>query len=64
MVDMSELRSTADNLRQWAKEIRRENRPAPFAGAGEDIAMLEKVGTLLDEAADEIIRFRDSPSKK
>jgi hypothetical protein len=64
MADPVELKNAAARLRQWAKEIRLENMPAPYAGADEDIATLEKVGALLDEAADEILRFRDSPSKE
>jgi hypothetical protein len=62
MPDIVELRSAAERLRLWAREIRRENMPSPYAGADEDMRMLEKVATLLDEAADEINRLRASPN--
>ena len=64
MVDIVELRSAADKLRHWADEIRRENTPTPFVGADDDIRMLERVATLLDDAADEIIRHRASLDNK
>jgi hypothetical protein len=60
MPDIVELRSAAEKLRHWAEEIRRENTPAPFVGADEEIRMLERTATLLDEAADEIIGHRAS----
>ena len=62
MADIVELRSAADRLRHWADEIRRENTPTPFVGADEDIRMLERVAALLDDAADEIVRLRGSPT--
>lgn len=34
--------------------------PAPYAGAEEDIAMLERIAALLDEAAAELIWLRPS----
>jgi hypothetical protein len=40
-----------------------ENTPAPYAGAEEDIAMLENVSALLEKAADEIARLRAANSK-
>jgi hypothetical protein len=43
MVDVVELRNAAAILRQWASEIRRDSVPAPYATAGEDISLLEKV---------------------
>ena len=64
MVDVVELRSGANTLRQWANDIRRESVPTPYATAGEDIGMLEKVADLLDGAADEILRLRSPPSSK
>ena len=60
MADIVELRSAAEKLRHWADEIRRENVPIPFVGAEEDIRTLERVATLVDEAADEIIHHRTS----
>ena len=62
MADIVELRNAAETLRLWAKEVRRENMPAPYTGADEDTSMLERIATLLDEAADEIIRLRPSPN--
>ena len=61
MVDVVELRSGANTLRQWANDIRRESVPKPYATAGEDIGMLEKVADLLDGAADEILRLSRAP---
>lgn len=58
MVDVYDLRNAAATLREWANEIRRENTPAPYAGANEDIAMLEKVADLLNDAATEILALR------
>jgi hypothetical protein len=51
----------------WLKYLtvfRRESVPTPYATAGEDIGMLEKVADLLDGAADEILRLRSPPSSK
>ena len=58
MTDVVKLRNAANTLRQWAREIRHESVPAPYATADEDIGMLEKVAGLLDQAADEILRLR------
>ena len=60
MADVVKLRNAAEKLRLWAQEVRRENMPAPYAGADEEMSMLERIATLLDEAADEIIRLRAS----
>lgn len=60
---LAELRPTANKLRQLALEIRRENTPAPYTGADEDIAMLENVSSLLEKAAEEIARLRSAASK-
>jgi hypothetical protein len=64
MVDVVELRSGANTLRPWANDIRRDSVPTPYATAGEDIGMLEKVADLLNGAADEILRLRSPPSSK
>jgi hypothetical protein len=58
VTDIVELRNAANTLRQWAKEIRLEAAPAPYANASEDIAALERTASLLEEAADEIVRLR------
>jgi hypothetical protein len=42
MTDVVELRNAANTLRQWAREIRHESVPAPYATADEDIGMVEK----------------------
>jgi hypothetical protein len=42
MVDIVELRNTARRLRQWAKEIRLDSLPAPYATSDEDAGVLEK----------------------
>jgi hypothetical protein len=63
MVDVVELRNAANTLRQWAREIRRDCVPAPYASASEDIAMLERVVSLLEEAANEVLRLRIPPPK-
>ena len=47
MTDIVELRNAANTLRQWAKEIRLEAAPAPYANASEDIAALERIASLL-----------------
>jgi hypothetical protein len=60
---LAKLRPAANKLRQLAFDIRRENTPAPYAGAEEDIAMLENVSALLEQAADEIARLRAANSK-
>jgi len=57
MTDIIELRNAANTLRQWAKEIRLDAVPAPYSNANEDIAMLERVARLLEEAAGEIARL-------
>jgi len=57
MVDIVELRNAADRLRQWAKEIRLDAVPAPYSNANEDIAMLERIAGLLEDAAAEIVRL-------
>jgi hypothetical protein len=64
MADIIELRNAAEKLRLWAKEVRSENMPAPYAGADEDMSTLERVATLLDEAANEIIRLRASTNNE
>jgi hypothetical protein len=58
VTDIVELRNAANTLRQWAKEIRLEATPAPYANASEDIAALERTASLLEDAADEIVRLR------
>jgi molybdenum cofactor biosynthesis enzyme MoaA len=60
MADIIELRSAAERLRHWADEIRRENTPAPYVGADEDVRTLERIAGLLNEAAEEIHRLRAS----
>ena len=57
MVDIVELRNAADRLRQWAKEIRLDAVSAPYSNANEDIAMLERIAGLLEDAAAEIVRL-------
>jgi hypothetical protein len=42
MVDIVELRNIARRLRQWAKEIRLDSLPAPYATNDEDAGVLEK----------------------
>jgi hypothetical protein len=64
MTDLTELRSAAKTLRQWVNEIRADSVPAPYAAAGQDIALLERCASLLEDAADEIARLRSAlPSK-
>jgi hypothetical protein len=58
MTDVVELRNAANTLRLWANEIRHENVPAPYTTADQDIGMLDRVADLLEQAADEILRFR------
>ena len=58
MSDIVELRNAANTLRQWAKDIRLDAVPAPYASASEDIAALERIAGLLEDAADEIVRLR------
>ena len=58
MTDIIELRNAANTLRQWAKEIRLDAVPAPYSNANEDIAMLERVARLLEEAATEIAHLK------
>ena len=58
MIDIVELRNAANTLRQWAKEIRLDAVPTPYSNANEDIAMLERVARLLEDAAGEIARLK------
>ena len=58
MVDIVELRNAADRLRQWAKEIRLDAVPTPYSNANDDIAMLERIAGLLEDAAAEIVRLK------
>jgi len=62
MPDIVEIRSAAEKLRHWAAEIGRENTPAPYDGAEEDVRALEKIAALLDKAAEEIQRSRSLPT--
>jgi hypothetical protein len=62
MVDNVELRNTARRLRQWAKEIRLDSLPAPYATSNEDADVLDKAATLMESAADDIEVARMSRS--
>jgi hypothetical protein len=57
MTGIVELRNAANTLRQWAKEIRLDALPAPYSSANEDIAVLERIAGLLEDAAAEIARL-------
>jgi hypothetical protein len=48
MIEVVELRNAASTLRQWAKEIRHESVPAPYATVDEDIGIRERVAGLLE----------------
>jgi hypothetical protein len=62
MVDNVELRNTARRLRQWAKGIRLDSLPAPYATSNEDADVLDKAATLMETAADDIEFARMSRS--
>jgi hypothetical protein len=63
MVEIADLRNAANRMRRRAAEIRLDSVPAPYYNSNEDTEALEKIASLLDEAADEILRLRAPQSK-
>lgn len=50
MVDIAKARETAKNLREWAKQIRRDAVTVPHATAREDSRLLDNAAKQLEEA--------------
>jgi len=59
MVDTTELRNAAKDLRAFAQQIRRNNEASPYPTAGQDAAIIERGASGLEQAADEIESHRD-----
>ena len=54
MVDIAKARETAKNLRECAKQIRRDAVTVPHATAREDSRLLDNAAKQLDEACKEL----------
>jgi hypothetical protein len=57
-IDVAQLLEIAKNLREWAKEIRRNSYPT----SAEDAGLLEKAAKALEDACSEIDRLRSNPT--
>ena len=53
MIDIEKARETAKNLREWAKQIRRDAVTVPHATAREDSRLLDNAAKQLEEACKE-----------
>ena len=58
MVDIAKARETAKNLREWAKQIRRDAVTVPHATAREDSRLLDNAAKQLEEACKELERSK------
>jgi hypothetical protein len=56
MVDIAKARETAKNLREWAKQIRRDAVTVSHATAREDSRLLDNAAKQLEEACKELER--------
>jgi hypothetical protein len=63
MTDTAALRQSAQELRSYAQQIRRDNETMPYPTAGTDASLLERAAKELEEAAAEIERLRSPQSK-
>jgi hypothetical protein len=59
MVDTTEMRNIASDLRASSKQIRRSNEAAPYPTAGLDAGLIDRAASWLEQAADEIERLRN-----
>ena len=57
MVNIPKARDTAKNLREWAKQIRRDAVTVPHATAREDSRLLDNARQL-EDACKELQRFK------
>ena len=58
MVNIPKARDTAKNLREWAKQIRRDAVTVPHATAREDSRLLDNAARQLEDACKELQRFK------
>jgi hypothetical protein len=58
MIDIAKARETAKNLREWAKQIRRDAVTVPHATAREDSRLLDNAAKQLEEACRELERAK------
>jgi hypothetical protein len=54
MIDAAKMRATATQLREWARQIRRDAEIAPYATSAEDSRLLDEAALQLENAANQL----------